>query len=88
MSKKIIITQEEYRILKKEEPKLMTIVKRDYSMHPYWKCKFCKRWIEKNIYTHLFKYHKKEVYSVIPKEHHHILRKIEQGVAKKSKKVN
>jgi hypothetical protein len=81
MTKKVIITKEEDRILKKEiSPKLMTIVKRSYSMHPYWECKFCNRWIEKNIYTHLFKYHKKEVYSVIPKKYHSILRKIEDGI--------
>lgn len=80
MTKKVIITQEENRILLEERPKLMNIVRREYSIHPYYECKFCRRWIEKNIYAHLFKYHRKEVYSVIPKKHHHILRKIEQGV--------
>ena len=80
MTKKVIITQEENRILLEERPKLMNIVRREYSMHPYYECKFCRCWIEKNIYAHLFKYHRKEVYSVIPKKHHHILRKIEQGV--------
>ena len=80
---KVVLTEEENSILMEERHKLMDIVRRSYSMHPYYKCKFCKRWINKNIYTHLFKYHRKEVYSTIPKKHHHILRKIEQGVIKK-----
>ena len=79
---KVVLTEEENSILMEERHKLMDIVRRSYSMHPYYECKFCKRWIEKNIYTHLFKYHRKEVYSAIPKKHHHILRKIEQGVKK------
>jgi len=86
--KKVILTEEENKILIEERKKLMSVRKRKYSMHPYWECKICKLWIEKNIYTHLFKEHKKEVYSIIPKKHHHILKKIERGVIsdKKSKK--
>ena len=85
MAKKVELTQEENRDLMEERSKLMSIVRREYSMHPYYECKFCKRWIEKNIYAHLFKYHRKEVYSVIPKNCHRILRKIEQGVKENEK---